>query len=136
MAKQQFNRRLSDEAITAINWWAKQDSTPARKVTDTEIVEQAIALYDAHRANGGGGCYQVQANVFSVPAGLSAPLVATDPASIPGVSVGLPPDPVRESGLERAQREKRERQERATALDSSGGDRDDIDRGDDYVSQG
>lgn len=53
MAKQQFNRRLSSEAIAAINWWAKQDSTPARKVTDTEIVERAIAMYDTHRAPGG-----------------------------------------------------------------------------------
>jgi hypothetical protein len=49
MAKQQFNRRLSAEAIAAINWWAKEDSTPARRVTDTEIVERAIAMYDLHR---------------------------------------------------------------------------------------
>ncbi len=49
MGKQQFNRRLSAEAIAAINWWAKEDTTPARKVTDTEIVERAIAMYDLHR---------------------------------------------------------------------------------------
>jgi hypothetical protein len=53
MAKQQFNRRLSEEAIRAISWWAKQDSTPARKVTDTEIVERAIAFYDEMRQGGG-----------------------------------------------------------------------------------
>lgn len=54
-----------------------------------------------------------------------------DPATIPGVRQGLPP---RETGSERAARERRERQERARALDKSGGDRDDIDRGDEYVS--
>lgn len=69
MAKQQFNRRLSDKAIASINWWAKRDSTPARKVTDTEIVERAIAYYDEMRAQ--------DLTTLSV----------SDPANVPGVQV-------------------------------------------------
>lgn len=98
MAKQQFNRRLSDEAITAISWWAKQDSTPARKVTDTEIVERAIALYDQMRANGGGVPEAVPVipeaqRVESRPStGRITNISANagfDPATIPGVSRGV-----------------------------------------------
>lgn len=54
-----------------------------------------------------------------------------DPATIPGVQRGLPP---RESSAERAARERREREERARNLDKTGGNRDDIDRSDEYVS--
>ncbi len=103
MAKQQFNRRLSDEAITAINWWAKQDSTPARRVTDTEIVERAIAYYDEMRANAGE--VSVGDPVINAPASqprgvrssvngdmaVEVPASAFDPSTIPGVSVGVAP---------------------------------------------
>jgi hypothetical protein len=51
------------------------------------------------------------------------------PATIPGIRKGLPP---RESGAERAARERRERQDRARNLDST--DDESFDRSDEYVS--
>lgn len=90
MAKQQFNRRLSDEAITAITWWAKQDSTPARKVTDTEIVERAIAYYDEMRGNGGEiripDAMQGQGQEGGQIANVSTS--GFDPTTVPGISRG------------------------------------------------
>lgn len=53
--------------------------------------------------------------------------------TVAGVQRGVGP-PKRETGAERAARERFERQERARALDKAGGDRDDVDRGDEYVS--
>jgi hypothetical protein len=58
---------------------------------------------------------------------------SANPLTIPGVQRGVGP-PKRETGAERAARERFERQERARALDKTGGDRDDVDRGDEYVS--
>jgi hypothetical protein len=52
MAKEQFNRRLSEETLRVIRWWAKEDSKDGRRVTETEVLEQAVAVYDGMRAAG------------------------------------------------------------------------------------
>lgn len=72
-----------------------------------------------------------RAGAAQVPSGS----VSGDPGSIPGVVRGvqnLPARPVRESGNQRAERERGERQQRARDLDSV--DDISIDRGDDFVS--
>jgi hypothetical protein len=57
------------------------------------------------------------------------------PSTIPtGRELPTPTRPIRESGYEKAQREKRERYDRTAALDSV--DDPSIDRSDEYVSQG
>lgn len=58
-----------------------------------------------------------------------------DPRTVPGVQVGAQnTQPRRESGSERVERERRERQNRTAALDPSSAGREDIDRSDEFVS--
>lgn len=81
--------RFKDATRGAIKWWAKQD-----EVTDTEIVERAVAFYDEMRAGGG----EVP-SVVAIPEGERMRAVlrsdlrpGSDPANIPGVQRGVAVD--------------------------------------------
>lgn len=92
-----------------------------------EVLDQAVEFFEAH--NGGEARVTVSYPTLANPSIPSAALPAAGNLPAPPT----PNRPVRESGYERAQREKRERYDRTAALDSV--DDPSIDRSDEYVSQ-
>lgn len=139
MAKVALNTMVAAETLEAIRGLATGKS-------QGQVVDEAIAAWQGGDRHGEVGRWfretwtrldEILETVQSVPfedvSGVVESHRVVNPTTIPGVSVGMPAvRPVRESGCERAARERRERQERARGLDSV--DDESIIRDDDFVS--